>query len=65
MWCMKCQKHLSECSCTDLEDRLNSAVGKGSFVYKYCITCGKHYERCKCSNPIWRIKNKGEKHEQN
>jgi hypothetical protein len=24
MWCMKCNKHLSQCECPDLEERLNS-----------------------------------------
>lgn len=61
MWCVKCQKHLSQCTCPDLEERLNSAVKDGSFAYRYCKICDKHYERCKCKKPIWGIKNKEEK----
>lgn len=56
MWCMRCHKPLSECTCEDLEERLNSAVDQGAFTYRYCKKCGKHYERCKCENPEWAIK---------
>jgi len=56
MWCMKCNKHLSECDCPDLEERLNSIASKGVFAYKCCKKCGKHYERCRCDNPEWEIK---------
>ena len=61
MWCGICQKHLSECTCEDLEERLGRAVGAGVFVYRYCKKCGKHYERCKCKNPEWAVKNKESK----
>jgi len=56
MVCMKCEKHLSECKCPDLEERLDAAVAGGYFVYKYCKKCNKHYERCKCKKPDWAIK---------
>lgn len=56
MVCMKCQKHLSECKCPDLEERLDSAVAAGVFVYKFCKKCNKHYERCKCKKPDWGTK---------
>lgn len=56
MECGKCEKHLSKCTCPDLEERLDSAVAAGVFVYKYCILCEKHYERCKCAQPVWGIK---------
>lgn len=56
MICMKCQKHFSECTCSDLEERLNKAVKGGHFVYRYCKLCDKYYERCKCLNPVWGIK---------
>ena len=56
MWCMKCNKHLSECTCPDLEERLNSVVSEGVFAYKSCKKCGKHNERCKCKNPEWETK---------
>jgi hypothetical protein len=60
MFCGKCQSELSECTCPDLEERLNKAVDAGVFVYRYCKICNKHYERCKCKKPIWDVKNKEE-----
>jgi len=56
MWCIKCDKHLSQCICPDLEERLDSAVSAGVFAYKSCKKCGKHYERCKCKDPDWAVK---------
>jgi len=56
VWCVRCDKHLSQCTCPDLEKRLDKAVEMGALVYKYCKLCGKHYERCKCENPEYSIK---------
>ena len=56
MWCMRCNNHLSQCTCSNLEERLDRAVVGCSFVYKYCKICKKHYERCKCKKPIWEIR---------
>jgi len=58
MWCCKCQKELSECTCADLQERLRSAASAlgGNFVYRYCRKCGKHYAKCDCPDPIWAIK---------
>jgi len=57
MFCMKCQKTLSQCTCLDLEERLDRAVLSGFFIYQSCKKCGKHHQRCKCDNPEWEIKN--------
>ena len=51
MWCMKCNKHLSECICGDIEERLDQVAAKGYFAYRKCSRCGKHYSRCNCENP--------------
>jgi tRNA G26 N,N-dimethylase Trm1 len=48
MFCTKCQKDLSGCTCPDLEERLGDSI-----VYRQCKVCGKHYARCKCVIPIW------------
>jgi len=58
MFCGKCQNSLIDCTCLDLEERLDKAVVSGMFVYRYCKTCGKHYARCKCNNPVWATKTK-------
>jgi len=55
MWCCKCNNHLSQCTCPDLEERLNRAASGGGFAYKRCKKCKKHYDRCKCENPEWEI----------
>jgi len=56
MWCCKCNKDLSQCTCPDLKERLDKAAAKGKFVYKCCKICGQHYERCKCEKPEFVIK---------
>ena len=53
MWCCKCDKDLSECTCPDLKERLGRAVAGGHVVYRKCVKCGEHYSRCKCLQPEW------------
>lgn len=53
MFCIKCQKDLSQCECPDLQERLDKIASGGHFVYRQCKVCGKHYDLCKCKNPIW------------
>lgn len=53
MYCMKCNKHLSQCTCPDLDERLASLNNASNFIYKKCRKCGKHYDRCKCESPDW------------
>ncbi len=53
MFCTKCQKDLSDCICSDLQERLDSLNHSPNFIYKKCRVCGKHYAKCKCENPIW------------
>lgn len=55
MWCIRCNKHLSQCECPDINERLKGATESGHFAYKKCSICGKHYELCKCENPQWAI----------
>jgi|GEM_PF-1756633 len=50
MFCHNCQSELKNCTCDDLEDRLDKAVSLGHFDYNKCLMCGKHYARCKCKN---------------
>lgn len=65
MWCLKCNKHLSQCTCSDLEERLDKAVAAKTLIYKYCKLCGKHYERCKCEKPEYWIKGMDNRPENN
>ncbi len=56
MWCMQCNKELSECICVDLKERLNEVIAGGHFVTKWCSTCDKHYSQCKCKEPTFYIR---------
>ena len=55
MWCMKCNHNLADCSCPDLQERLQSVVKSSNFAYKKCAKCNLHYSKCKCSQPKWVI----------
>jgi len=55
MFCMRCQNDLSQCTCPDMNERLEAAAATGYFAYKKCTKCGKHYDLCKCENPQWAI----------
>jgi len=58
MFCGICQKDFKECTCKDLEERLD----KSEFlVYRKCKLCGKHFARCRCETPIWTT-NLGDKY---
>ena len=58
MWCMRCNHELYECTCEDLQERLQSIPGS-SFVYRKCSTCQNHYAKCKCESPVWVYSNTG------
>ncbi len=51
MYCMQCNNDLSDCTCDDLQERLDN-IG-GALVYKKCLKCDKHYEKCECKEPVW------------
>jgi len=51
MYCNHCENDLKDCTCEDIEKRLDVAVQSGHFDYNKCLTCGKHYARCKCEEP--------------
>ena len=55
MYCLKCNKHLSECTCGDIEERLDSL--NDVLVYKKCKLCGKHYSQCQYDTPEWESSN--------
>lgn len=55
MWCMKCNKHVSECICPDIKERLASANAHPNIIIRICLKCGEHYSRCKCKEPQWNI----------
>lgn len=52
MWCTQCQKELSNCTCLDLQDRLNG-LRNSNVIFRKCLICNQHYSKCKCNHPIW------------
>lgn len=56
MFCAKCQKDLSECTCPDIEERLARIAQAPGILTKWCVKCDKHHSRCKCKDPEWIIK---------
>ena len=57
MFCSKCQNDLSECTCSDIEERMNKLKSASSFTYKMCGNCNKHYKLCRCETPVWIYSN--------
>ena len=55
MWCAKCNKELSECICSDLEERLESLKRNPNVSYRMCRRCMKHYALCRCEVPLWTM----------
>jgi hypothetical protein len=59
MFCGQCQKELTECTCTDLNDRMRDASDSEFFAAKWCMKCDCYYTRCKCEHPEWAIRSGG------
>lgn len=53
MWCCNCQNDLTECTCSDIKERLRSLKSSNYRVMKWCSVCDNHYSQCKCKTPIW------------
>lgn len=53
MWCARCRHDLSDCTCPDIDQRLQDLAKEGKFVYRMCGICGRHYDRCRCPDPLW------------
>jgi uncharacterized protein with PIN domain len=56
MWCCKCDKELSECTCPDIKERLASLSKSPYLATRWCKKCDNHYSQCKCAEPEWVIK---------
>lgn len=51
MYCVKCNHHISKCSCGDIKERLASLGGSPHLVMTYCSGCGEHHSQCACPDP--------------
>lgn len=60
MYCCTCNKHISECTCPDIEERLKSLQSASHVLTRWCKTCGKHADRCGCADgPSTELKSGG------
>jgi hypothetical protein len=47
-WCVKCDKHIRDCECPDMDERLETVRLNKWVIFVICEKCGKHIFRCKC-----------------
>jgi len=58
---MKCNKHVGDCDCPDIQERLSGLGGAGTnTAVKVCRKCEQHYARCKCPEPDFFVRIEGE-----
>lgn len=48
MFCTKCQNHVAECECGDIEERLASLAEHPNMAQERCSNCNSHHSRCEC-----------------
>jgi hypothetical protein len=58
MWCGRCNRHVGECICPDIKERLAAATGGGHLAMKWCRRCDQHHARCRCVQPDFYIKDR-------
>lgn len=56
MTCMKCNQHVSKCTCGDIKERLAAIANHPNIVVKWCLICDNHYARCRCVEPEFYLK---------
>lgn len=57
MYCGNCNKHIAECTCPDIEERLAKLGSAGMNVAsKFCKRCARHHSRCQCAEPEFVIR---------
>ena len=56
MYCARCSKHVGECTCPDIKERLASLTVSPRVALRVCKFCDEHYARCNCANPVWVVK---------
>ena len=59
MFCVKCQKDVSDCTCPDIAERLRSLSDGSHHIQRWCLACDQHYSQCKCENPVWGMRTGG------
>lgn len=60
MYCCRCNKHIGDCTCPDIEERLAKIGQSDKVVMGACLVCKKHISRCKCTKAVPAIMTGGE-----
>ena len=60
MFCIKCSKEISDCTCPDINQRMKEASNSPYISMRWCAKCDSHYSKCKCENPDWKVRTNGE-----
>lgn len=53
MICTVCSHEIKNCTCGDIDERLEEIHNDANVIFKICRICSKHYERCQCKKPEW------------
>lgn len=51
MFCGKCSKHVGNCTCPDIRERLESLARSPRLAVDWCSRCDEHHARCRCDSP--------------
>lgn len=60
MDCPICKKGIKDCTCKDIDLRIEKLLNNPNFLFKFCSSCEKHAERCKCQDPVFVRSTDGE-----
>jgi hypothetical protein len=48
MYCTRCKHDVAECTCSDIEERLEALSKNKSWALERCAICGEFNPRCLC-----------------
>lgn len=48
MWCCKCNHDLTQCVCSDIDERLERLSMSPHLALRWCLKCNRHADRCIC-----------------
>lgn len=52
MFCTRCQNHVVDCTCGDIEERLGRLADHPNFATNRCETCREHRQDCTCEEYV-------------
>lgn len=48
MFCTQCQNNIVDCTCDDIEERLQALAEHPNFATDRCTNCREHPQECEC-----------------